>query len=231
MSESSREFNDKANEIKKRFKNNKEKQNQELMKLQSEYLPKQLAGCLPLIFQFIFFINMYNVIRNIINEGAIGFNKVAYSFVPVFEEGYKIHTSFFGIMNLDQSANQLSFTDPKIIPYLVVIFLVGLSQYLSTKILMGMRKKNENEDKAKSKEKNKTKKANEPEDFSQIMEQSTKQAMFLLPIMIAFISYSLPSGLGIYWTAQSTFVIIQQFVTQRLASRKSSKQKITEVKN
>lgn len=218
MSESSREFNDKANEIKKRFKNNKEKQNQELMKLQSEYLPKQLAGCLPLIFQFIFFINMYNVIRNIINEGAIGFNKVAYSFVPVFEEGYKIHTSFLGIINLDESANQLSFTDPKIIPYLVVIFLVGLSQYLSTKILMGARKQSD----AKKEDNKKQKKANEPEDFSQIMEQSTKQAMFLLPIMIAFISYSLPSGLGIYWTAQSTFVIIQQFVTQKLSSRKSS---------
>ncbi|CAG0940762.1 partial Membrane protein insertase YidC, partial [Candidatus Brocadiaceae bacterium] len=92
----SREFSDKMKTIKEKHKNNKEQQDKELMALQSEYLPSQLAGCLPIILQLIFFINIYQVIINLVERGATAFNEMAYSFIPAFNEGYQLNYSFLG---------------------------------------------------------------------------------------------------------------------------------------
>lgn len=207
MAEMSREFSEKSKEIRKKHKKNKEKQQEELMKLQSEYLPAQISGCLPLIFQLIFFINLYSVIRNIVSKGGEGFNSIAYSFVPQFPEGKVFNTDFFGI-DLSTSANELSLSDTKVIPYIVLVLLVGAMQFLSMKVMMNLRKsKNGNTQKP---QKPKKKDTNSPDDFSEILEQSTRQTMFLLPAVFTFFAYSLPAGLSLYWTVQSSFVIIQQ---------------------
>lgn len=229
MAESSREFSEKMKEIKKKYKKNKEKQQEELMKLQSQYLPAQLGGCLPMIFQFIFFIQMYRVIRNLINEGVSGFNDVAYSFVDKFPGDYTINSNFLGIVDLKESASGVGLGNTDVIPYLILIVLVGLSQYGSMRVLTAMRnKRNEkdgkNEEKThRGKKKNKKGEVETP-DFAEIMQQSTKQTMMLMPILIMFISYSLPSGLAIYWISQSSFVIIQQFIVSKLKEFRGSKE-------
>ncbi|BCX13760.1 MAG: hypothetical protein KatS3mg085_292 [Candidatus Dojkabacteria bacterium] len=209
MAESSKEFAEKSKEIKRKYKNQKEKQQEELMKLQSEYLPAQLAGCLPLVFQLIFFINLYKVINNIVKENGNAFNDLAYSFVPKFEPGYQFNLDFFGI-NLGATASQFNIGTMEILPYVILVTLVGLSQFLSMRVMMNLRstKKNEAETNKRSNKKNK----NETEDFSEILEQSTKQTMFLMPVLFTFFAYNLPAGLNLYWTVQSTFVIIQQLV-------------------
>lgn len=210
MAEMSREFSEKSKDIRKKYKKDKEKQQEELVKLQAEYLPAQVSGCLPLIFQLIFFINLYRVISNIVKEGGAGFNDIAYSFVPQFPEGKVFNTDFLGI-DLSISANELSFSNTEILPYIILVVLVGLMQFISMRVLMGLRKNREVQNGKNNKKKKKPKKdPNAPEDFSEIVEKSTKQTMFLLPIIFVFISYSLPSGLSLYWTVQSSFVIIQQ---------------------
>lgn len=209
MAELSREFSEKSKEIRKKYKKNKEKQQEELMKLQSEYLPAQVSGCLPLIFQLIFFINLYSVIRNIVSKGGEGFNSIAYSFVPQFAEGKVFNTNFFGI-DLSTSANELSISDTKVIPYILLVTLVGATQFLSMKVMINLRKsKNVN---AKTVEPKNKKDATAADDFSEILEQSTRQTMFLLPAIFTFFAYSLPAGLSLYWTVQSSFVIIQQLI-------------------
>lgn len=208
MAESGRAFSEKSKEIKKKFKNDKEKQQQELLKLQQEYLPAQLGGCLPLIFQFIVFINIYNVIRNIISTDGFGFNKFAYSFVEKFSDGYEINTNFLGIFDLHTTPGSVSGTD--LIPYLLLVIGVGIAQYFSVKVLSGLRNSDKKEEK-KKKEKDK----DGPEDFGEIMQRSTKQVMFIMPIFLMFVSFSLPSGLSIYLITTSLFVILQQVVYYR----------------
>src|SRR6185369_3870207 len=78
------EANDKMKEIREKYKNDKEMQNKELMKVNSEYLPTLLSGCLPLIVQLILFINIDHVIRDIFSQGASSFNNLAYGIVPQF---------------------------------------------------------------------------------------------------------------------------------------------------
>lgn len=212
MARSGREFAEKMREIKRKHKNDKEKQQEELMKVQAEYLPAQLGGCLPLIFQLIFFVSMYRVISNIIDTEGTGFNEVAYGFVDKVEGG--INGDFLGIFNLKESASGVLAEDgiTSFLPYLLLIIGVGLAQFASTRILAAFRNANKKEDKKK---KNK-KKENEPEDFSEIMQRSTKQAFLIMPFLTMFIAFGLPSGLSVYWITQSSFVIVQQWVFIKL---------------
>lgn len=221
MMKSSQELNAKLQEVKQKYKNNKEKQQQEMMKIQSEYLPAQLSGCLPLILQTIFFINIYNVINNLIQHGVESFNTVAYSFVPVFSEGAALQTSFLGIIDLKASASQFSWENLSILPYIILIILVGVSQFYSMRLLTpasgGIEKKDEPKNKKAKKEK-----SEQPEDFGAIMQQSTRQTMLLFPFLVSVISYGLASGLSLYWIAQSGFLVLQQLVLKRVKANTAS---------
>ncbi len=225
MMGSNKEMQKKMNEIKKKYKNNKEKLQQEQMKIQSEYLPSQLAGCLPAILQLVLFINVYNVINNIIAQGVESFNVVAYSFVPGFDPSYHLNTNFLGIFDLKTSAASVVQADGAVtlavVLYLGLIVLVAASQYLSMKYMTGGNMMMQSDDKQKENDKNKSKNKDKkdkekPEDFASIVQQSSKQTAFLFPMMIGLISYNVASGLAFYWIAQSGFVIIQQFVTKRI---------------
>lgn len=215
MMKSSQELNAKLQEVKQKHKNNKEKQQQEMMKIQSEYLPAQLSGCLPLILQTIFFINIYNVINNLIQHGVESFNTVAYNFVPLFSEGATLQTSFLGIIDLKAPPSQFSWENLSILPYIILIVLVGVSQFYSMRLLTPGMGGTKNDDKAKNK-KEKKGKEDKPEDFGEIMQQSTRQTMLLFPFLVSIISYSLASGLSLYWIAQSGFLVIQQLILKRV---------------
>lgn len=73
-----KDFQKKFNEIKKKYKKNQEKMQQELAKIQAEYLPGQIAGCLPLIIMIILLIQVRAGIINLVNEGWHSFNEIAY---------------------------------------------------------------------------------------------------------------------------------------------------------
>lgn len=212
MMGTNQEMQAKMNEIKKKHKNDKKRQQEEMARVQSEYLPAQLSGCLPAILQFILFINIYNVINNLI-KGAESFNIVAYPFVEKFVEGYQLHTSFFGIVDLKTTAASIGFNNLQILPYIIFIILAALTQYFSIKMSLNQNKKSADQD---TKDSKKDSKLNPAEDFSSALQQSTQQTMLLFPLMIAVFSYSIPIGLSIYWIAQNLFVIIQTLLLKRL---------------
>lgn len=231
----SREFSDKMKTIKEKHKNNKEQQDKELMALQSEYLPSQLAGCLPIILQLIFFINIYQVIINLVERGATAFNEMAYSFIPAFNEGYQLNYSFLGFDLSKHPADFVSGDFLSFLPYIILMVLVGVTQYYSMKISMNANKQN-NPKLEEPKKKNKNKKLGKDnpatEDFSEIMQKSTQQTMVLFPILYTFLSYQFRAGLSLYWIIQSGFVIIQQLFIVWLEKRRISKaqEPVVEVK-
>jgi len=224
-----KEMTAKVNEIKERHKNDKEKQQKEVMAIQSEYLPGQLAGCLPTILQLIVFLNVYNVIRSLITGSASVFNKFAYSFVPTFPDNYKINFNFLNLVDLSKRPSEFSNNLGALIPYLIILLLVGVTQYFSMKYMMSMNKpapaitqeKNINE-KGKKKRKGEKDEEKKPEDLSAIVYQSSQQTLILLPILYMFIGYNtFESGLGLYWIVTNTFVIIQQLVLNRPSKTQS----------
>ncbi len=77
--EKNQEFQKRMTEVKKKFKHNEEQQAKELAKIQAEFLPAQLGGCLNIIISLIFLIQVRNVVVNLVNEGTHAFNEVAYA--------------------------------------------------------------------------------------------------------------------------------------------------------
>jgi YidC/Oxa1 family membrane protein insertase len=219
------EASEKMKEVREKYKDDKQKQNEEMMKVNSEYMPGVLAGCLPLIVQLILFINIDRVIRDIFSQGVEGFAKVAYTFVPAFPEGYKFNSSFFGIVDLGKTASEIGLgTLPEVIPYLILIVLAGVVQYVSMKLafsLQGKIKKLKEDhakdnNKGKNKDKKKDSDVGKPEDFGEIVQQSTQQTMILFPALLIFGAYGFPIGLSIYWISQGLFGIAQQVYINRI---------------
>lgn len=377
--EKGKDFQKKYDVLKKKYKKNKEKLNEELMKLQSKYLPAQLGGCLPIIILIILLIQVRAGIRDLVDKGWSSFNEVAYVdslerdvdsikfgpeeelelgdhtlrvsvrsedgnllekvyafevvedegarrqelmnefnsaelkeeeraakeleirseratdislyseffaesavniplnkfliFVtesksvyltsdknPDFEfyvrppsdqiivsnetkiyldendvtdkclitQGEKINLDFLGI-DLSKVAADFSWSDGAIIPYVILAVLVGGSQYATTQILTGIRGVGKDKKKEKSKAKKKAKKKQDEEmpDMTELMSMTSKQMMFMFPILTIVTSLGywggasiFPSGLSIFWTVQSLFVIIQQIMMNKEKVRK-----------
>lgn len=77
--EQMKEMQEKTKQIKKKYDKNPEKMNQELMKVQTKYMPAQFAGCLPIIISLIILIQIRGVVVNLVNQGYHSFNEVAYT--------------------------------------------------------------------------------------------------------------------------------------------------------
>jgi len=211
-----KEFQKKYEILKKKYKKNKEKLTEEATKLQAKYLPSQLGGCLPTIFQIILFLQIYRVLDDILRLDVQAFNDVAYPFLPQFPEGTKINGDFLGgLISLINTPANVVDDFGKFLPYGILLILVVISQYVSTKILSGFSFNHKDEQQKENREKKKKKRENDEPDFSDIMQATSKQMTFVMPVMIGLISYNVPTGLTLYWTAQSTFVIIQNIFTKR----------------
>lgn len=99
---------------------------------------------------------------------------------------------FLGILDLTQKS-------------LVLAILTGVLQYYQTKMIMIT--------KAKTKENAiQVKKDDSPEDFSQIM---NKQMLYVMPFVMAFVAFSLPSGIALYLVITTAFSVVQQHYTTR----------------
>lgn len=235
MSKSSQELNTKIKEVKEKYKHDKELQSKEMMKVQSQYLPGQLGGCVSSIVQFILLINIYHVITDLISSDFVNkFNAVAYGgplvTVAHFGTSDVVNSNFLNLLDLLKSPSQIGYGDiSKVLPYIVLAVVVGIVQYYSTRIMMGQTggtpaEKKVIEDSNKPKKTKATKEeAEKPQDFAEIMQQSTRQTMYIFPVLLVFMSLTLPSGLGLYWTVQSGFVIIQQYLINLWKQRSQPK--------
>jgi len=218
-----KEFQKKYEAIKSKYKNNKERQTQELAKLQSQYLPGQLSGCLTLIVQLLLLIQINYVISNLLKYGAKAFNEVAYSFVGKFNPDYQFNLDFLGkLLNLGKSARDVGLTDfSKSWPYLLIAIFLVVTQYFSMKFFTGMAPKvqdstrDEQKGKAKKKTGKKDKNGDEVPSFAEVFQDTNKQMMMFFPLILGFFSLNYPSGLSLYFATTSLFVIIQQGLMKR----------------
>lgn len=103
-------------EIKKKFKNNKEAQAKALMGLYSENKISPLAGFLPLVIQIPIIIALWQVFLNSLN---LDLNSL-YSFVPAPTQ---VQSIFLGLVDLSHKS-------------VVLAVLAGVLQYFQTKMIM-----------------------------------------------------------------------------------------------
>ncbi len=181
----------KIKEIQEKFKNNREKQTKEIFSLYQKEKINPFSSFLSLLIQFPILIALYQVFWKGLNPETINH---LYIFIP---NPGQIDPTFLGIINLAQSsAIKIDNIQYYIWPNIILIVLVGITQFLQTKLLM-----------PKSPES--LKKQDQTSQFSSIIQ---KQMLYFFPVFIIFILWKLPTALSLYLVVTNLFSIAQQYL-------------------
>ncbi|MFC1617982.1 YidC/Oxa1 family membrane protein insertase [Patescibacteria group bacterium] len=198
----------KMNEIKEKYKNDKEKQSKEMMKFYKENKINPFSSCLPLLIQLPILIALYRVFQH----GLVDPNELTTNLYPFVHNPGMIQTNFLGLFDLA-------------VPNLFLAIVAGVVQFFQTWTLLKLKTKKEIEEDAERKKLAKKKKK---ADFADTASNMTKQMMYVMPIITVFIAMSLPSGLAFYWIATSAFAIFQQWLILKKKQKLEQEEELAE---
>ena len=183
-----------VNEIREKYKDNKEMQSKEMMKVYSENKVNPLSSCLPLIVQAVLLIALYRVFQSGLNSS--GFEHL----YPFVAKPASIDTGFLGFINLAAAKN------------IVLAVIAGGLQFVQSWMLLRKQK-------AASPSSLKTPGAKQsPEEMSQAL---SRNMTYLFPLMTVWFGYALPAGLPLYWIVTTLFAIAQQYLLERADNKKA----------
>lgn len=212
------ELKPRLDELTKRHGKDKQRLQQEQLRLYKEAGVNPAAGCLPLILQMPVFIALYQVFWQVLGTGNLTkvieeINKIVY--LPLL----KIETlnlSFFGL-NLGAKPTAWKTEGWWL---LLIPVVTALLQWYQTKLMTpSLQPATSNLPVGKAGKQQTTSK----DDTSQVFQQ---QMAMMMPLMIGFFAFSFPVGLSLYWNTFSVFGIIQQIKINSPRSFFSSKIKI-----
>ncbi|MGK5729396.1 membrane protein insertase YidC [Streptomyces sp. URMC 124] len=181
--------------IQERYKSDKQRQSEEMMKLYKETGTNPLSSCLPILAQSPFFISLYQVLNHIAQGKTVGFINQ-----ELLDSAQKAH--IFGaplsVKFLDSAAKIESFnatvTDVRVVT-VVMIILMSLSQFYTQRQLMT---------------KNVDLTVKTP------FMQQQKMLMYVFPIIFAVLGINFPVGVLVYWLTTNVWTLGQQmFVIRR----------------
>lgn len=155
------------------------------MELYKQHGVSPLGGILPMLLSIPIIIALYRVLLTTLQNGA------------------GVSTSFLWL-DLTQSD-----------PYFVLPVVVGLSQWLMTRLMRGNQPTpQEGPASAKASAGKPEGKEGQGDSMQEMMQSMQSQMGFIFPIMSAFIVATLPSGVGIYWLTSTAFTTLQQRIVR-----------------
>jgi YidC/Oxa1 family membrane protein insertase len=185
--------------LQKELKGNKEELNKQMMELYQERGVNPAAGCLPLIVQMPIWFALFSVLR------SIQMNDAGFATSEYIGDGVEhVNTMFLG-MDLTLSPGSVvpdairgvgDLGPLNAVPYILLIIIIvaaGFYQQVQT-----------------------TRSSKKPEGEQTQTQQSMQNAMKIMPIFFGFISWTLTSGLGIYFATSNLFRIGQQALILRM---------------
>jgi YidC/Oxa1 family membrane protein insertase len=182
--------------VQEKYKNDKERLNKELMALYKEHKVNPMGGCLPLLIQMPILILLFQTLRvfkyHIPNTEIIdgGFLWIANQY-NVIESGETIAKA-----GLALSERLIPFGVFGIEYIGILPFLVGGSMYIQQKM---------------------TSPGSAAGKGGGSGEQTQKMMTIMMPLLIGFMSFSLPSGLTLYWFTSTLLGIGQQYLINKKA--------------
>ncbi|MFG2301565.1 membrane protein insertase YidC [Actinacidiphila glaucinigra] len=181
--------------IQERYKNDKQRQSEEMMKLYKETGTNPLSSCLPILAQSPFFFSLYHVLSYIAQGKQVGVMSQ-----DLVNSAQKAH--IFGAplaAKFTDSADKLaslgaSVTDVRVVTVIMIV-LMSASQFYTQRQLMT---------------KNVDMTVKTP------FMQQQKMLMYVFPIMFAVFGINFPVGVLIYWLTTNVWTMGQQmFVIRR----------------
>ncbi|MCX6809207.1 MAG: YidC/Oxa1 family membrane protein insertase [Candidatus Berkelbacteria bacterium] len=197
------------NALKEKHKGDKQAEQRATMDLYKQEGVNPLGSCLPMIVQLVVLIGFYGIFTRIGLAGGVKTN-LLYSFTPHLQS---INSSFLGI-DLTQKVMVIAKNGgwQSVVAWALPILTAGtqLIQSLQTKALQPQ-----------------TNPGDQSAAFSKAL---NNQFIFLFPVMAAYISYTLPAALSLYWITQTVFMVFQQkIVLERLHTTEVIAEEVAEV--
>jgi len=197
------ELQPKMKELQTKYKNDKERLNQEMMALWKEAGVNPLSGCFPLLLQIPIFISLFHTLREIkpISGCKAGPNAVScYKGVPGFDQAHifsAAHAKIFSVpipASFTSSTTYLhalggSHTSTRIL-CLVLTVLMGATTFITQRQLMAR---------------------NGPAANTQ-MAQQQKILLYVFPLFFLFYGFKFPIGVLLYWLTTNVWSMVQQRV-------------------
>lgn len=211
----------KQKEIQDKYKNDKEKQTQELMNLYKENKVNPLSGCLPLIIQIPIILAMFYIVKQpltyivqtpkeeiktytqqLLNKEDVSDKEMQANELLIAKEHNLINMQVIPGINLgDVPSNVFSKDENKkaspislAIPILTFIVSFLLNKY--------------------------SQKNTEQTPEQAEMQKTTN---LMMPLMSAFFSYAMPLALGVYWLFGSMLQFVQQFIINKVVKKDKEK--------
>lgn len=183
------EIQPKLDAIREKYKGEKEKMSQELMKFYKENKVNPFSSCLPLLIQFPILIALYRVFMGGLRldpaTGILVPDQLQYLYdgLRSIYDHTALSTMFLGFIDMSHSKN---------IPLAV---LAAGFQFWQARML----------------EKRKPKVKTEGAKDEALAANINRQMMYLFPIMTLYFGYVFPAGLTLYWLVSTLFTIAQQY--------------------
>lgn len=202
------EIQPKIAKLKEKHKDNQEMIAKETMALWKEHKINPLGGCLPILIQFPVLIALFYVIQDGLNPNN---TYLLYEPLKNFPLA-SIHLNFLGILDLSK------------INFIALPLIVGGLQFFQMKLAM-MRTKKQEKNKAQEGKKEEKEKSMKNE-----MQMANQMMIYVMPVMIAIFTASVPAGVGLYWSTSTIYGIIQQLVVNKQVAEETASVKVIEKK-
>ncbi|MFT2018664.1 membrane protein insertase YidC [Streptomyces sp. 796.1] len=175
--------------IQERYKSDKQRQSEEMMKLYKETGTNPLSSCLPILAQSPFFIALYQVLNKIANNHPVG--SINQDLVDSAREahifGAPLSVKFMSSASKVEGLGA-SLTDVRVVT-ITMIILMSASQFFTQRQLMT---------------KNVDLTVKTP------FMQQQKMLMYIFPIMFAVFGINFPVGVLVYWLTTNVWTMGQQ---------------------
>lgn len=223
----------KIDALKKQYKDDKKKFQEEQLRLYKETGTNPVGSCLPLLLQLPVIFAVYSVIKEISSSKTEGvFNNILYSKTLQLPATGKFNTNFFGINLAKDAATVGVHHFAAFVPYVIIALLVGITQFFASKVSLPTTVQEETEavEIVEARQSKKKKKAQvaipaespkekeemlDPEQFSKTL---SMQMLYIFPFILTWISLgfsgSIPSALSLYWIVQSVMLVTQTLILQ-----------------
>ena len=176
----------KMDALKKKYKDDPKKMQEETMKLWKEHGVNPMQSCLPMLIQFPVLIGLFFTIR----DGSVLALSQHLLYAPYQSLPWDFGTQFLGM--------DLTVPNITVMPILLVVM-----QFFQMKLSFAINKKKQDKQGKKNKE------------ASSQQEMQQKMMMYGLPLIIGFFAFTFPAAVSVYWVVQAIFGIGQQLYVNR----------------
>lgn len=180
------ELQPRLNKIKEDYKGDQQKIASETMALWKEAKVSPFGSCLPILLQFPFLIAVFYAIKDGLNP----------------DNSYLLYTTYSNFSLQDINVNFLGILDLTKANLYVLPLIIGGLQFIQMKLSLAKKAKKEQAKDGEKKDKNE-------------MEIANSMMIYMMPVMIAVFTASVPAGVGLYWGASTTYGIIQQIFVNK----------------